>query len=210
MFCRTLASLNSSTLLIYIMYALLLSGTGRFIDVAFRRISSRNDDWWLSKHDRSNGFLRCLIRPFFSLLNHSFTPSLNWQGVPERFGLSLQGSWSLGFLQLLFVWLLGTRCAKLLVQNWKHGQCIITEDTINHSEYKSMLFIGCRPRKHLPIPAAADGTTFAILAALRCAQYRQSDHEVTCQHVSITIAGHESHWMPCQSSWYWMITVEPL
>ncbi|CAK8999361.1 unnamed protein product, partial [Durusdinium trenchii] len=30
-----------------------------------------------------------------------------------------------------------------------------------------MLFIGCRPRKHLPIPAAADGTTFAILAALR-------------------------------------------
>ncbi|CAK9050439.1 unnamed protein product [Durusdinium trenchii] len=51
----------------------------------------------------------------------------------------LKGSWSLGFLQLLFVWLLGTRCAKLLVQNWKH----------------------------LPIPAAADGTTFAILAALR-------------------------------------------
>eukprot|EP00434_Breviolum_minutum_P044350 symbB.v1.2.039602.t1/scaffold6677.1/size16253/1 len=50
-----------------------------------------------------------------------------------------KGSWSLGLLQMLFFWLLGTRCAHVLVQNWKR----------------------------LPIPAAADGTTFAILAALR-------------------------------------------
>lgn len=50
-----------------------------------------------------------------------------------------KASWSVGLLQMLLFWLLGTRCANLLVQNWKR----------------------------LPIPAAADGTTFAILAALR-------------------------------------------
>ncbi|CAJ1365795.1 unnamed protein product, partial [Effrenium voratum] len=44
-----------------------------------------------------------------------------------------------GGLQLVFFWLLGRRCGTCLVQNWKH----------------------------LPIPTAADGTTFAVLSALR-------------------------------------------
>ena len=55
-------------------------------------------------------------------------------------------------MQGILFWMLGTRCAKMMVQNWCLGALVWKQNEL---------------RKHLPIPAAADGTTFAILAALR-------------------------------------------